>query len=360
MSYQNLANAKEAKQDEFYTSLNEIELELKHYRQHFKDKIVFCNCDDPYESNFFKYFAINFNFLGLKKLIATCYDGSPAANTQLSLFDYLDGYKKNTPEKTAHKIEINEVNDYNNDGAIDLSDVEYLLKNDKNSLKKLKGNGDFRSKESIQLLQEADIVVTNPPFSLFKEYVAQLIKYKKKFLIIGNMNALHYKEIFPLVKNNEIWTGFGFNKTMDFIMPNSYKMKGKAYIDNDGKKHGFVPAICWFTNLDIQKRHETMTLYKSYQGNENHYPHYENLDGIDVSVLSEIPNDYDGLMGVPDTFLEKYNPEQFEILGLSCGDLAKQIGITKNYRGRTDLAYIDENGNHKCPYSRIVIRKRKK
>ena len=354
MANDNLNQAKLNKADEFYTSLFEIEEELKHYRSQFRDKIIFCNCDDPYESNFFKYFAINFNTLGLKKLIATCYNGSPVAYTQLSIFDLDEDTPKE--DRIAYKVEITSVEDINDDGVVDLFDVEQLLKTP-GVVQKLKGNGDFRSEECIELLKEADIVVTNPPFSLFREYVSALVSFKKKFLVIGTMNACHYKEIFPLIRANKLWVGYGFNKTMEFIMPDDYQMKGKAFIDNNGKKHGFVPAICWFTNLDVTKRHEDLTLFKKYDINE--YPKYENLDCIEVGSVSDIPEDYYGLMGVPDSFLDKYNPEQFEIIGLSSGDLAKEIGVTKNYRGRTDLAYIDKDGKHKCPYSRIVIRRRK-
>ena len=354
MANDNLNQAKLNKADEFYTSLFEIEEELKHYRSQFMDKIIFCNCDDPYESNFFKYFAINFNTLGLKKLIATCYNGSPVAYTQLSIFDLDEDTPKE--DRIAYKVEITSVEDINGDGVIDLFDVEELLKTP-GVVQKLNGNGDFRSDECIELLKEADIVVTNPPFSLFREYVSALVSFNKKFLVIGTMNACHYKEIFPLIRANKLWVGYGFNKTMEFIMPDDYQMKGKAFIDNNGKKHGFVPAICWFTNLDVKKRHEDLTLFKKYDINE--YPKYENLDCIEVSSVSDIPDDYYGLMGVPDSFLDKYNPEQFEIIGLSSGDLAKEIGVAKNYRGRTDLAYIDKDGKHKCPYSRIVIRRRR-
>lgn len=351
----NLNAAKDAKKDEFYTQLNDIANELKHYRHHFFGKTVFCNCDDPYESNFFKYFALNFNSLGLKKLIATCYDGSPVADTQLSLFEPTESYGKQQKTRTPHKIVITAVEDINGDGAIDLNDVELLLKNNKNILTTLEGNGDFRSSECIKLLKEADIVVTNPPFSLFREYIALLLEYNKKFLVLGPMNASHYKEIFPLIKSNKMWSGYGFNKTLEFVMPDDYELKGKAYIDDNGKKHGYVPGICWYTNLDIEKRHETLTLYAKYSPTK--YPTYSNFDGIDVGKVTEIPEDYTGFMGVPDSFLDCYNPEQFELIGIGSGDLAKEIGVKKNYRGRTDIAYV-ENGKHKCPYSRIIIRKK--
>lgn len=308
-----LTKAKLAKNDEFYTQLADIENECKHYKEHFKNKIIFCNCDDPYESNFFKYFAMNFNHFGLKKLIATCYDGSPIAYTQLSFFAEDEKSFINT-NKRAYKIEISEVKDYNGDGAVDLADVEYLLKNKKNTLTVLKENGDFRSQECVELLKECDIVVTNPPFLLFKEYVAQLIAYNKQFLIIGNMNAITYKEIFSLIISNKLWTGYSFNKTMEFVMPDNYKLSGKAYIDSNGKKHGYVPAVNWYTNIEIDKRKESFITYKTY--NEKDYPKYDNYDAIEVSKVTDIPEDYYGIMGVPITFLNKYNPDEYEIVGM--------------------------------------------
>jgi len=290
MANKNLTNAKNAKNDEFYTQLSDIEKELKHYKAHFKDKIVYLNADDPFESNFFKYFASNFNMLGLKKLIATSY--------------------KNEQEAT--KIEITELDDYNNDGAINIGDVEYLLENDNNTRVTIPGNGDFRSDACVELLQEADIVVTNPPFSLFREYIAQLMEYNKKFLVIGNMNAITYKEIFPLIKNGDIWLGVNSNKTLEFKLPDSYTKWNK--IEN-GSKYGKVPAITWYTNLEHHKRNEKLILYKKYNAEE--YPKYDNYDAIEVSKTKDIPIDYNGAMGVPISFLTKYNPEQFDILGIA-------------------------------------------
>ena len=301
----NLNSAAKAKKDEFYTRLTDIEHECKNYKHFFRDKIIFCNCDDPYESNFFKYFAMHFNDFGLKKLIATCYDGSPVAGTQISLFD--------TPvksDKKPFKIEINEVDDYNLDGRIDLLDVEFLIKNKKNVLTLLEGNGDFRSPECVQLLQQSDIVVTNPPFSLFREYVAQLIKFDKKFLIIGNQNAITYKEIFPLIMQNKIWLGFGFKGNVGFFF-SDYEDFAKSSQHKDGMIR--ISGICWYTNLDIEKRHENIILYKKYSPEK--YPKYDNYDAIEVSKTAEIPKDFYGVMGVPITFLDKYNPEQFEIVG---------------------------------------------
>lgn len=334
MANKNLNTAKVNKKDEFYTQLTDIERELQHYWPHFRDKVVLCNCDDPYESNFFKYFALRFNQLGLKKLICTCYNGSPVQGNELLLhFDWFDA----EPTKIAYKVEITEVKDMNGDGAVDLSDVRYLLQNDKNVLSTLK-TGDFRDPECIELLKQADIVVTNPPFSLFREYVGQLIKYEKKFLIIGPLNALHYKEIFPKIKNNDIWLGIN-NGAKEYTKP-----------DNTIQKMGNTG---WYTNLDHNKRHEHLDLVCRYSIED--YPLYDNYDAIDVGKIQDIPFDYSGIMGVPDTILGQFNPEQFEIIGMGSGDLAKQVGIRKNYRGRTDLAYT-KNGQHKCPYSRILIR----
>ena len=347
MANKNLNAAKVAKKDEFYTQLSDIERELQHYWQHFSGKVVLCNCDDPYESNFFKYFALRFNQLGLKKLICTCYNGSPVTGNELAI--HFDGFDDDEPKKIAYKVEITEVKDENGDGAVDLSDVQYLLKNDKNVLSILK-TGDFRSQECIELLKEADIVVTNPPFSLFREYIGQLMEYQKKFLIIGHQNAIHYKEVFPLIKDNLVWLGYGFKGAAGhFFSP--YEDVATA---GDHKENMIrVSGVTWFTNLEIPKRHEMLDLFCRYSPDE--YPEYDNFEGIDVGKTVDIPFDYDGVMGVPDTMLYSFNPEQFEIIGLGNGDLAKQIGITKNYRGRTDLAFT-KDGKHKCPYSRILIR----
>ena len=348
MANKNLNAAKAAKKDEFYTQLTDIERELQHYWPHFRGKTVLCNCDDPYESNFFKYFALRFNQLGLKKLICTCYNDSSVQGSELIIrFDDLDS----EPRKQAFKVEITEVPDLNGDGAVDLTDVRTLLQNDKNVLSLLR-TGDFRDPECIELLKEADIVVTNPPFSLFREYVAQLIKYDKKFLIIGNMNALHYKEVFPHIKNNKIW--LGFTKPKEFNVPNSFERNNVKIMDD--KRIALFGNIIWFTNLDHKKRHEELDLICQYSPEE--YLHYDNYDAIDVGAISDIPYDWKGIMGVPDSILSSFNPEQFEIIGLGSGDLAKQIGIKKNYRGRTDLA-VTIDGKSKCPYSRILIRNKK-
>lgn len=307
-------NAKRNKADEFYTQLNDIELELKHYKEQFKDKVVFCNCDDPYESNFFKYFAINFNHLGLKKLIATCYDNSPVAYTQMNFF----GENKSVANKNHHpyKIEITKVEDCNNDGAFDLSDVDYLLKNKSNTMTLLKENGDFRSDECVELLKESDIVVTNPPFSLFREYVEQLITYNKKFIIIGNVNAISYKETFKLIKDNKLWLGQSIHSgDREFRVPDTYPLKAAGFrVDENGIKYIRVKGVRWFTNLDYKERHENLILYKNYTPDE--YPVYCNYKAINVDKTTDIPYDYFGAIGVPITFLDKYNPDQFEILAL--------------------------------------------
>ena len=314
----NLHDSSRNKQDEFYTNLQLIEDELKHYRAHFKGKRVLCNCDDPYESNFFKYFAMSFNSLGLKSLTATCYATSPVVYTQLDLFG--EGMTVSRKErkgtqrgKQPYKIVINEVTDVNGDGRIDLADVEWLIKNKKNVLTKLKGDGDFRSPECVALLDEADVVVTNPPFSLFREYMALLMEHGKQFLIVGNMNAVTYREIFPPIRDNKVWLG---NKSGHFWfkVPDSYEEKATDFkIDENGQKWRRMGNICWFTNLDIEKRHEEMTLFRHYSPEE--YPTYDNYDAIEVSKTADIPCDWDGAIGVPITFMSQYNPDQFEILG---------------------------------------------
>lgn len=362
-----LNKAAQNKKDEFYTQLTDIEKEMRYYKDYFKGKAAFCNCDDPYESNFFKYFAMNFNSLGLKKLIATCYATSPVSGTeleyyegkngQLSFFPEIESPKTNDSGRHPYRVEITEVKDLNKDGRVDLLDVEYLLKNKKNTMALLKGDGDFRSAECIELLKQSDVVVTNPPFSLFREFVDQLIEYNKKFIIIGNMNAIHYKEVFPLIRDNKLWIGPSIHSgDRKFNVPDNYPLNAAGCgIDKDGKKFIRVKGVRWFTNVDIKQRHENLILYKHYTPVE--YPKYENYDAINIDKVTDIPCDYYGDMGVPDNFLDSYNPDQFEIIGLGCGDLAKLIGIKKNYRGRTDLAY-KVDGKDKCPYSRIIIRRK--
>lgn len=308
----NLGAAKAAKNDEFYTQLTDIEKELRHYRKHFKGKTVLCNCDDPFESNFFKYFVLNFNKLKLKKLVTTCYDGSAVA-------EYRNGKAK------PYKAVVTSVRDTTGDGGIDMDDIKELFESGENELTELNGNGDFRSPECLELMDEADIVVTNPPFSLFREYVKVLMQHKKKFIVIGSQNAITYKEIFPLLKDNEMWLG-------------SNNPAPKEFVQRDGtiKKFG---NICWYTNLDLKKRHEELIMVKKYTPDE--YPHYDNYDAIEVSKVASIPYDYDGVMGVPITFLDKYNPEQFEIIKFRKGDDDKDLAV-----------------NGKCPYFRILIRRR--
>ena len=309
-----LQNAKKNKADEFYTQLDDIEKEMKHYKAYFKGKTIFCNCDDPYESNFFKHFANAFNIYGLKKLIATCYDGSPIGGQDLLLFDFEP--KENKTTKNPHRIIMEELTDENRDGATGITDVELILKNKKNVLTRLKENGDFRSIECIELLKEADIVITNPPFSLLREYVAQLIEYDKKFIIIGNINAVSYKEIFKLIKDNKLWLGESITSgDREFKVPDYYPLDAATTrVDEEGNKYIRVKGVRWFTNIDVPRRHEKLYSYKKYTPEE--FPHYENYDAIDVSKVVDIPEDWDGEMGVPITFLDKYNPDQFEIIAL--------------------------------------------
>lgn len=296
----NLHKAKNAKKDEFYTQLPDIENELKHYKKHFKDKIVFCNCDDPRISNFFHYFSYNFEQLGLKKLITTCYK-----NQQPDLFSKNDSEKAIYLEYTGIK----------KGGRVP--------KPEEIGIKRLEGDGDFRSEECIKLLKQSDIVVTNPPFSLFREYVAQLIEYDKKFIILGHQNAITYKEIFKLIKDNKIWLGYDNGGTKWFAVQDHYDIttESRKKIEK-GKKYFSMGSVVWFTNLDISKRHEDLILYKKY--NPEEYPQYDNYDIINVNKYMEIPLDYQGIMGVPITFLNKFNPEQFEILGIA--NSARWIG----------------------------------
>ena len=306
---ENLHKAKDAKKDEFYTQYEDIQNELNHYEQHFKGKTVLCNCDDPFESNFCKFFLRNFNYLGLKRLICTSYSTSPVIGQQLTLFDWMD---EPVVQGTGYVMDIREVPMANGRGVSD-ADIDALLKSTKRGVQKLKGDGDFRSEECIEYLKQSDIVVTNPPFSLFREYVAQLMEYGKKFLIIGNKNAITYKEIFPLIKDNQMWVGYrGFSGGMWFY--SDYEGRTEKIVD--GEKLINVPSI-WFTNLDHNKRHEELILYKHYYGNEEEYPRYANYDAIEVSKVSDIPCDYYEEIGVPITYLDKHNPDQFEIVGAS-------------------------------------------
>ncbi len=356
-----LSKAKSAKKDEFYTQLDDIAAEMRYHRKQFKDKIVFCNCDDPYESNFFKYFALNFNKLGLKKLIATCYATSPIMYTQLNLFGGEEPIGIKEAGKKPYKIEITEVTDENGDGAIDLADVEYLLKNKKNVLTILQGDGDFRSPECTELLKEADIVVTNPPFSKFTEYVLLLNEYNKQFLIIGNINSATGKDIFPLIMQNKMWLGASIHSgDREFRVPDSYPLNASGCrVDENGVKYIRVKGVRWYTNLDVSQRHDELDLYKKY--NPDEYPKYVNYDAIEVGQTKEIPRDYYEEMGVPITFLDKYNPEQFEIIGSSI-QLVREL--SDDVRKHGDYAQIGRffldrhDGTYKKCYERIVIRRK--
>ena len=361
----NLHDSARNKQDEFYTNLQLIEDELKHYRAHFRGKRILCNCDDPWESNFFKFFAMNFNALGLKSLTATCYATSPVAQMELDLFGVGGGramgaslpcdsgrdVSMKRPKRIPYKIVITEVKDENGDGRVDLADVEWLVRNRKNVLTRLKGDGDFRSPECVALLDDADIVVTNPPFSLFREYMAILMEHGKQFLIIGNLNAVTYHEIFPLIRDNIIWLG---NKAGHFWfkIPADYEEKATDFkIDEHGQKWRRMGNICWFTNLDIPKRHEKLLLWKHYTPEA--YPKYDNYDAIEVAKTDDIPCDWDGAIGVPITFMQYYNPEQFAILGAT---ESEGVGFSAGlWKADSEVAQPIVAGIRK--YKRIFIRR---
>ena len=334
MANKQLTQAKSAKNDEFYTQWADIEREVQAYLGFdpdvFRNKTILCPCDDPYESNFFKYFALHFGEFKLKKLIATYYVGSPIANTELSLFE--EEREKNKTTRNPHKIEITEVPDMNKDGAVDLVDVQRLLFSDKNHLARLKGDGDFRSEEIKKLRGEADIIITNPPFSLFREFLAWIVEADKQFLVIGNKNCITYKEIFPLIKEDKLWIGtMPMGVDMLFYVPEKYAQKmleegkkGSNYKIVDGTVYGRSSSV-WFTNIDQGRRHQPLPLmtmaynlkhskHKEIQGKKE-YDKYDNYDAIEVPFTDAIPSDYDGVMGVPISFLDKYCPEQFEILG---------------------------------------------
>lgn len=332
----NLHKAKRAKADEFYTQLSDIENECKHYWEHFKGKTILCNCDDPRVSNFFRYFSLNFEHLGLKKLICTCYKSN-----QIEMF---------SQQNTERAVYIEYYGDKNGNRQVDDNELE---------VKELQGDGDFRSAECIELLKEADIVVTNPPFSLFREYVAQLVAFEKKFLIIGNKNAITYKEIFKLIKENKMWIGsMPMSNDLLFRLPKeaseelvNTKKQGSAYRIVNGEVLGRSSSI-WFTNLDHKKRHEELILYKNYTPEE--YPKYANYNVIEVSKTAEIPMDYDGVMGVPITFMDKYNPEQFEIIGMAEDNGKGLSGEAAEWDRLNPHCII----NGKAMYKRIFIRKK--
>jgi len=320
----NLQNAKTSKKDEFYTQLSDIEKELWHYSEHFKGKAVLCNCDDPRVSNFFHFFSYNFEQLNLKKLIATCYKNQDA-----------DLFSENKSEKA---IYLEYTGDKNGDNIPNPDEI---------GIKQLKGDGDFRSKECIELLKQADIIVTNPPFSLFREYVAQLIENKKQYIIIGNQNALTYKEIFKLVKENKIWFGHSIHSgDREFGVPKDYPLNAATCReDENGNKFIRVKGVRWFTNLDYEERHDDLILYKTY--NKKEFPTYDNYNAINVDKTNDIPKDYKGVMGVPITFMDKYNPDQFEIIG--------QMATTKIDEFNFGYPYV--NGSK--IYARILIRNKK-
>ncbi len=357
--------AKTAKKDEFYTQYVDIQKEVEAYLEYdpdtFRDKVVYCNCDDPFESNFFKYFAASFNTLGLKKLITTSYDGSPIAG-QGTLFPEYDEGNGERQKPKALAVILDHVKDEDGDGAANIDDVELFLKRNKAARIALKGNdkypgGDFRSPECVELLQQADIVVTNPPFSLFREYVALLVEHRTKFLIIGNTNSITYKEVFPLIKNNRLWLGCtNFNVGMFFEVPDDWERF--HHIDKEmGKKIARVSTSCWYTNLDHGRRHHPLNLMtmadnlrfsKKLRG-KTAYDRYDNYDAIEVGTYKEIPSDFDGVMGVPITFLDKYNPDQFEILGATqrgCHDLVPDTRKYDEYwEVRQDGSKTGSSGN---------------
>lgn len=338
-----LIKAKEQKKDEFYTQLTDIEKEMKHYTAHFRGKTIFLNCDDPEYSNFWMYFQLNFYQLGLKKLISTHYEES----------------------NPSYKMEIVSTNRDDGQAGTQLGIPDYVKT-------PLKQNGDFRSPECIEILKEADIVITNPPFSLFREYVAQLMEYDKKFIIIGNQNAIHYKEIFPLLRDNKMWIGVSIHSgDREFQVPDDYPLQASGWrVDEEGRKYIRVKGIRWFTNLDFEERHEDMLLYKSYS--ESEYPKYINYDAIEVNRTADIPCDYYGDMGVPDNFMDKYNPEQFVIVGLAEGELGKEIGFSANLTEEECKAlsreykpfrkgnpiYRKNDGTLHKPFARIIIRRK--
>lgn len=336
--HKGLIKANKAKKDEFYTNYDVIQSELNFYEKKFDGKTVLCNCDDPFESNFAKFFLRNFNYLKLKRLICTSYVGSPVAGTQLSLFDNYD------IEQHGYVLDTTQVPMKNGRGVTD-DDISALL-HKKGIVKQLKGNGDYASDECLKYLDESDIVVTNPPFSKFRPYLATLIKHNKKFLIIGNVNAITYKEVFPLIKNNQIWLGASIHSgDREFRVPDDYPLKAAgSRIDKNGVKYIRVKGVRWFTNLDYKQRHEDLILYKHYLPNE--YPKYDNYNGINVDKTADIPMDFNGAMGVPITFLDKYSPEQFKLIKFRKGDDNKDLRYT-----------ID--GETKQPYFRIIIKNKK-
>lgn len=374
MANNNLTNAKRGKNDEFYTQYRDIQKEIQAYLDYnpdtFRNKVVYCNSDDPYESNFFRYFVLNFDKLGLKQLITTSYKPSPVANTQLELYgdDKTLTKSKGRPKINANKFIINEVHDIDGDGEFNLLDVAMQLKTNKNNeWMPLDEDGDFRSNECINLLKQSDIVVTNPPFSLFRPYVKQLFDYKKKFLIIGNINCITYKEVFQKIKNNEIWLGNGMGRWISgFIVPESYELYGtEAKIDEKGDRIVATNNCLWLTNLDHGRRHKELPLmtmeenlkfskHKEIKGKKT-YDKYDNYDAIEVPFTNAIPSDYDGVMGVPISFLDKYNPEQFKIIGASDNGVVDEKYKLPHFKKHNE-PYV----NNEKQYKRIFIMHNKK
>ena len=354
-----------AKQDEFYTTYDSIQSEMNYFSDGtFEGKTVLCNCDDPFESNFTRFFLRNFNYLGLKRLICTSYAGSQVTGTQLSLFD---DYNEPVTGSHGYVLDINKVPMANGRGVSD-NDIDELL-HTAGVVKRLKGNGDFQSKECIKYLKDSDIVVTNPPFSKFRSYVKQLIDYKKKFLIIGSQSAITYKEIFPLLMHNQMWLGMPFPRgNAYFIIPEGYDTSRFAKgVYNPETRQVKFRNVLWFTNLDYNERHEDLVLYKQY--NPDEYPTYDNYNAINVDKTADIPMDYDGVMGVPISFLTKYSPDQFEIVGFGSGSFGRAIGVGgykekyKSMLGKTvpvagNLYYVVD-GKPKTPYKRILIKNKK-
>jgi len=393
MVNKDLTNAKRGKNDEFYTQYNDIQKEIESYLEYdanvFRGKIVYCNCDDPFESNFFRYFVLNFNKLGLKQLITTSYRPSPVANTQLQLFgdDKTIIKTKGRPKITANKFIVSEVHDIDGDGEFNLKDVALQLKNNRNNeWAPLEGDGDFRSDECIELLKISDIVITNPPFSLFREYIKQLFDYNKKMVIIGNMNAITYKEIFPKIRENKLWLGPSISSgDREFQVPDSYPLNAVGWrVDNEGKKYLRIKGVRWFTNLDHGRRHQPLPLmtmeenlryskHSEIKGKTAYYE-FDNYDAIEIPFTDAIPSDFHGVMGVPISFLDKYSPDQFEILGTSDNGLVddkykKTPGLTKEfvddyYKAGGTGAYKEGNptagyygdGVAKMAYKRIFIK----
>ena len=349
MANEDLMAARKNKKDEWYTQLTDIEKELKSYKEWFFGRTVLCNCDDPYESNFFKYFALNFHALGLERLVATSYSGSPITGTQLPLFE---DSSSGSDDRKAYKAEIVTIPDLNNDGAVDLTDVELLLKSRGNHLSRLQGNGDFRSEESMELLKSADIVVTNPPFSLFREFLQMLVENDKKFVILGSIHASSTNSVFPLLKEGKIWLGPSISSgDRVFEVPRYYPLEAAGCWEDkeSGRRFIRVKGVRWFTNLDHSKRHEKLALFRKYE--PNLYPEFDNYNVINVDAVTDIPADYDGPMGVPITFLDKYNPEQFEIL--DANDFRKEHQKPKTSQLIKDASGAIAGVNK---FARIVIR----